>query len=120
LRGWDSVSVEFAGDLAQASAGGVRGLDSFDQLLWNLPRAASDRRCRARLTGPPTLGEEPFELVDRDQPCAPRHLDRLHVREDAADKGGATDAERFGGLATGVSEPLDALRWPDDRTRLDR
>jgi hypothetical protein len=57
LRGWHAVGVEFAGDLAQAAASGVRGLDSFDHLFGNLPWAASARRCRARLGWPPTFAE---------------------------------------------------------------
>jgi hypothetical protein len=119
LGGGDSVGVEFAGDLAQTVASSMGDLDSLDYLLGDPPRAASARRCRARLGWAPTFGEESFELVDRDQPCAPGHLDRLDVREDAPDKGGAADAERFGGLAAGVSEPLDERRRPDDRQRLD-
>ena len=120
LCGWDGVGVELAGDLAQALTGGVGGLDSFDHLLGNLPRAAAERRCRARLGGVPAFGEESFELVDRDQPCTPGHLDRLDVWEDAPDEGRAADAESFGGLAAGVGEPLDVWRRPDDRPGLDR
>jgi hypothetical protein len=66
LRGWDTVGVERASDLAEALAGGVCGFDSFDHLFGNLPRAASTGRCRARLRRLPTFAEESLELVDRD------------------------------------------------------
>jgi hypothetical protein len=92
----------------------VRGLDSFHHVLGDLTRTGSTRRYRARLAGPPTRSEESFKLVDRDQPCAPGHLDRLNVGEDPTDEGGTADAERFGGLAAGVGEPLDTRRLPDD------
>src|SRR5262249_17816418 len=71
LCGWDAVGIELAGDLAQAPPGGVRGLDSFDYLFGDPPRAASVRRRGARLGRPSTLREQAVELVDRDQPCAP-------------------------------------------------
>ena len=58
--------------------------------------------------------EESFEFVGRDQSCSPGHLDCLHVWQDASEKGGATDAERLGGLGAGVGEPLDTRRLPDD------
>ena len=120
LCGWDSLGVELACDFAQAAAGAVRCLDSFDDLFGELPRAASGGRCWARSGGSSTFGDESFELVDRDQPCAPGHLDRLDVGEDASEKGRAADAERFGGLAARVGEPLDARCLPDDRRRLSR
>jgi hypothetical protein len=111
---WNAIGVELAGDLTQAPAGDVRGLDSFHYLFGDLPRAASERRCGTRLGGLSTFGEESFKLVDRDQSCAPGHLDRVHVRENSPDEGGAADAERFGSLATRVGESLDARRLPDD------
>jgi hypothetical protein len=109
-----AVGVERAGDLAEALAGGVRGLNSFDHPFGNQLRAASDCWCGARLALLPTVGDEPFELVDRDKPRAPGHLDRLHVREDSPYEGGATDAQRFSGLAAGAREPLDARRRLND------
>ena len=79
LCGWDTLGVELASDLAEAAAGGVRGLDSFDHPFGNPPRTASARRCRMRIGRSPALGEESFELVDWNQHCAPGHLDRLDV-----------------------------------------
>jgi hypothetical protein len=73
----NAAGVELTSDLAQGLAGGVRSLDSFDNLLGELLRAASERGCRARRGGSPAFGEESFELVGGDQPCAPGHLDRL-------------------------------------------
>ena len=93
LCGWDGPVVEFACDFAHASAGVVRCLDSFDDLFGELPRAASGGRCWVRSGGSSMFGEESFEFVDRDEACAPGHLDRLYVGEDAAENGGAADAE---------------------------
>jgi hypothetical protein len=53
----------------------------------------------------PALGYKPLKLVDGDQLGAPRQLDRLDVREEAAE-GGAADAERLGSLAASVGQPL--------------
>jgi hypothetical protein len=114
LCGWDILGVQFAGNLAQAAAGGVRGLDSFDDVIGELPRAALNLRSWASVGWLTMFGDESFEFVGRDESCAPGHLDRLHVWQDAPEKGGATDAERLGGLATGVGEPLDTRRLPDD------
>jgi hypothetical protein len=114
LCGWDAVGVEFSGDLAQAAAGGVGGLNSFDDVIGELSRAAWDLQGWASVGWPTMFGEEAFEFVGRDQSCAPGHLDRLHVWKDAPEKGGATDAERLGGLASRIGEPLDARRVPDD------
>jgi hypothetical protein len=108
LSGWDAVGVGRAGDLAEALASRVCGIDSFDHRFENLPRAASECWCGARLAGPLAFGEEAFELVDRYQLRAPRHLDRLDIREDSPNEGGGADAERLGGMATRVGEPLDA------------
>jgi hypothetical protein len=114
LGRWDAVCVEFAGDLAQAEAGSVCGLDSFNDRIGELPRTALDLHGWASVGWPTMFGDESFEFVGRNQSCAPGHLDRLHVWQDAPEKGGTTDAERFGGLAAGVGEPLNTRRLSDD------
>jgi hypothetical protein len=114
LCGWDAIGVEFTGDLAQAAAGGVRDLNSFNDAIGELPRAALDFRGRASVGRPTMFGEESIEFVGRDQSRAPRHFDCLHVGQNAPEKGGATDSERLGGLAAGIGEPLDTRRLPDD------
>jgi hypothetical protein len=118
LCGWDGAVVEFAYDFAEAAAGVVCCLDSFDDRFGELPRAASGGRCWVRSGGSSMFGEESFEFVDRDQPCAPGHLDRFYLGEDAPEKGRAADAEGFGGLAARVGEPLDVRCQPDGRRRL--
>jgi hypothetical protein len=120
LCGCESLGVELACDLAQAAAVVVRCLDSFDDLYGELPRAASGGWCWARSGRSSMFGDESFEFVGRDEPCAPGHLDRLYMGEDAPEKGGAADAEGLGGLAPCVGEPLDARCQPDDRRRLSR
>ena len=82
-------------------------------VIGKLPRAALNLRSWASVGWLTMFGDESFEFVGRDQSCAPGHLDRLDVWQDAPDKGGATDAERLGGLAAGVGEPLDTRRLPD-------
>jgi hypothetical protein len=114
LRGWNAVGVELAGDLAQAVAGGVRGLDSFDDVIGELARAASGLVGWTPVGRATMFGEESLEFVGRDQSCTPGHLDRVHVWENAPEQGGATDAERLGCLAAGVREPLDTRRLLDD------
>lgn len=81
LCGRDAIGVELAGDLAQRLAGGVRCLDPFDDQFGESPRAASERGRTARPGGSAAFGDESFKFVDRDQSCAPRHLDRLYVGE---------------------------------------
>jgi hypothetical protein len=106
-------------DLGKAFTGGALGADAVDE-VWRKgcgpPRLCRRRPALAR--GPAPLGDQPLELVGWDQACAPRHFDRLDVREDAAVESRAADAKRLGRLGAGVGEPLDACRLADYRLRL--
>jgi hypothetical protein len=61
---WDAVGVEFSSDLAEAAAGGVRGLQPFDHLLGKPARTAAAGRCSARLAGPSALPKKREALPD--------------------------------------------------------
>jgi hypothetical protein len=116
-RGRNATRVQPARDLPQAPARPVLKADAFRELSWDRSRAADRRRPRLPWLWPAPPVEQPLELVDRDQPRARWHLDRLDVRKDTAIESGAADPERGGRLGTGVSEPLDPFRLAYDLPR---
>jgi len=63
---------------------------------------------------PPPRSQVALELIDRDEPLAPIHLERLDEREDPPVERRGADAERLGGLASGVRQPYDPRRLADD------
>jgi hypothetical protein len=115
------VSVEPARDLTQTLGSGVLGLDPLADALRNRDRATRTRAGLRLASGrPASFPDHALQLVDRDQSCTPRHLDRLNQRQDASVEGGAADAECFRGLCARVGEPLDACRLADDLARSGR
>ena len=78
------------------------------------------RRPRSRSSRPPLLRKESLQLVDGNEPRAPRHLDRLDERQDAPIEGGTTDAEGLGGLCAGVGKPHDPRRLAFNHQRTGR
>ena len=73
------------------------------------------RRSRRRTSDVPPLGEEPLQLVDGDKSHPRSRLYRLDEREHPPVERRGAYAECFGGLASGVGEPLDARRLEHDR-----
>ena len=114
LRGLHAVGVEPTRYLGQAAAGCMLVSEARDYLGWNsCPPARmrlSSRLCSRLL---PTFGKKPLQLVDWEKCFAPARLDSLDEREDPPVERGGTDAECFGHLASGVSEPLDGCRLED-------
>ncbi|MEX2647236.1 MAG: hypothetical protein WD249_13330 [Gaiellaceae bacterium] len=92
--------------------------DSLDDFRWNDARAARWRlQLSSRASRSATLGDQPLQLVDRDESRAPRHLERLDQRQDAAVECRAAHAERLGGLGARVGESLNTRRFSDDLGR---
>ena len=83
----DTVLIESGGDLPEARAGSMLGLDTEDDFLWYGRRPPRRRRLRLCLGNLPALCNDALELVDGDQLRARWHLDRVDVREDPADEG---------------------------------
>src|SRR5437899_4642313 len=123
MRPWYLVAVKARGDLAEALPGGAVAWDAPCDLGWDGWLASPRRRLDSRSRGASPLSRESLELVDGNQAGAPGQLDRLDVREQAAE-GRAADAERLGGLAAGVGEPFHLGRFahhhPRRRRRLRR
>jgi len=110
--------VQAGCDLTETLAGGVLSPDAAHDIKRKGCRAS---KCGWRppsfpSPGPP-LSSDTLELVDRDQPRAPWHLDRLEERQHAAGERRAADAEGLGRLRARVGESLDALCLADDSRR---
>lgn len=112
-----SLVVEVIRDLAERPSGITFASDEVDEvrredlrpssLGWRYP-------CASR---PATFGDQPFELVDRDESRSPGHLDSLDQRQDAAVERRAAHSERSGRLCARVGEPLDTRCLSNDFDR---
>ena len=91
-------------------------VDALCDLGWEGRFTAARRRLQSRSGRPAPLGGDSLEFVGGDRLGAPGHLDRLDVREQAAESG-AADAERLGGLAARVGESFDVARLAHDHPR---
>ena len=117
MRRRDLPDIEVIGDLAEGPA----SLALSPDVVYEVGRDSSWPPSLCRLPGwlsrPPPFGEQSLELVDGDEPRAPRHFNRLDQRQDAMVECRTADAERLGSLRAVVGEPLDALRLSDDLAR---
>jgi hypothetical protein len=109
--------VEGAGNLAQALAFRVFSLNLTHEVVWDRGRSSRRRGLRTPSNGPPALVHEPLELVDRDQPCPPRHVDGREERQHPPAEGRSTHPEGFCGLPPRVGEPLHLRRHANDGSR---
>ncbi len=116
MRPWYLVAVKARGDLAEALAGEALAVDAHCDLGWDGWLASPRRRLDSRSRGASPLSRESLELVDGNQAGTPGQLDRLDVREQAAE-GRAADAKRLGGLAAGVGEPFHLARFAHHHPR---
>jgi hypothetical protein len=107
------IAVEVGSDAAEAVAGRVRVADALDDVPWHRGWASGRGRLPRCLCSPAALCDKALELIDRNQPRSPGHLDRLDVWQHAADERRTTDAERLGGLGARVRETLDVVRLAD-------
>src|SRR5437773_1191883 len=111
MCGWCPCGVQPSCDLRQALTRATLRSDLFDELRReNGPPARSRWRLGLPWSWPASLSDQSLQLVGRNQPGAPRHLDRLDKRQDAPAEGLAADAERLGSLRSRISEPLNASR----------
>jgi hypothetical protein len=112
-----SARVEVACDLTQALACGMLCSDAVCDAARNSCRPSRFRSTRWPSSRPSSFRHQPPQLVDGNQPGAPRHLDRLDDRQDAPVERRAADAENLGRLRPRVGEPLDARRLANDHRR---
>ena len=110
----DAPIVEVGRDLAQRSSGRALRPDVVDEVRFEDARPSPARPLRPRSSWPPLLGDKALELVDGDELRAPRHLDRLDQRQDAAVERGAADAESRGRLGARVGKSFDTCRLSND------
>jgi len=121
----DSVCVELASDLGEASSARVLETDALDDApreRWRPARGAVLAGIARRLD---VLLEEALELGNWDEALAPGRLHRPHGGDDAAVDGRDADAEHFGRLlpavreAVGLLDLLQLTRRCPDALRLD-
>jgi len=108
------TSVEVARDLTEGPAGLTLRSDVVDEFRREDARPSWFRLVCPPSSWPPPFGEQSRELVDRDEPGSPRHLDRLDEWQDAPVEGGSADAEGLGRLRARIREPLDTCRLSND------
>jgi hypothetical protein len=119
VRGGGAACVEISSDLSKPLTGGTFGADACDDLARHgLGTPGRRERRLGRPWRSAALLEESLELVGWNESSAPRHLDRLNVREDATVESRAADAERLGGLGARVGESFDTGRLADDHSWL--
>jgi hypothetical protein len=119
MGGRDAACVEISRYLSELLTGGTFRADACDDLARH-GLGTPGRRGR-RLGRPwwsPALLDESLELVGWNESSAPRHLNRLNVREDAAVESRAADAERLSGLGTRIGESFYACCFANDRNWL--
>ena len=99
-------------------AGGALGDDSRDDVGRNRGPASRARRwLHPGSSGPALFRNQALELVDGNEPGAPRHLDRLDQWQDASVEGRAADSKGSGSLRPGIGQPLDTGRLAGDLKR---
>jgi len=104
VRGRYPVGVKATRDLAEAPPGRVLHPNPPNNLNPHDRRTPASDRHSSLLRRTPALSKQTLELVDRDQARTPRHLERLHTRQNATDEGRAAHPERRRRLAAGVGE----------------
>jgi hypothetical protein len=117
---WCSGGVELARDLGEASTSGALSANPVRYYRCDCRGPADRRRLRVSSCRPPLLCEEPLQLVDRNQPRTPGHLERLDQGQYAPVEGGAADPKCLGCLCSGVGKSLNACCLADDRWRRGR
>jgi hypothetical protein len=119
VRGRDPLRVESGRDATKAQTLGPLSADVGDDRRGHRGGPTASRgRLRKSVRRAAPLGEEPLELVGRDEDCAPRHTHGLDVRQDATNEGRAANAKRLGGLSSRVRKPDDLLGGPEIRAAL--
>ena len=88
----------------------MRSLNVKHEFVWDGGRSSRRRRLRPPSGGPAPLFDEPLELVDRNEPRAPGHVDGLEQWQHPAVESGAAHPERLGGLRPRVGESADLRR----------
>lgn len=99
--------VEIAGDLSQTPPRRVLCPDVTNELVGDDRGPSRRRRRHAPSSGSTSLVHKPLELVDRNEPRAPWHINRLDERQDPPAEGGRAHPERCGCLRPRVDESLD-------------
>ena len=111
------LCVEIVCDLPEALASGARRADPFYEFRSYQRRPTRSETLRTRLWRSAALLDQALELIDRNQPRSPGHLDRLDMRQHTTDEGRAAHAESRRGLRACVCKSLDTLNLTDDLTR---
>jgi hypothetical protein len=107
MGGWHAVVREAASDLAQCSTVRVLEPHAVDDVLRKRRRASGRTGSGSRACRFEVLAEEALEVIDGDQPLAPRGLDGVYARHDPAIDRRDANAESLGRLSTAVREALD-------------
>ena len=107
MGGRPLARVEVAGDLTDALAVRMLFPNVTHEFVWDGGRSSRRRRLRAPSGAPASLFDEPLELVDRNEPRTPGHVDGLEQRQHPAVEGGAAHPERLGGLRPRVGQSVD-------------
>jgi hypothetical protein len=110
VGGWRLARVQIAGDLAQALPFRVLCLNSKDELVGDGGRSSRRHRLRAPSGRPAPLLHDPRELVDRDEPRPPGHIDGLEQREYPPVEGRSAQPESLSSLRPGICQLLDLWR----------